>query len=1120
MKAAFIIQGLVVCLCLVAAPPPARAQTDCEFFEDTGTNTLVLRNSKVELRFDIGDQNGGGRLLDLVNKETGMDFIDDNKRPSSWFLRFRPVTSKWEASVATEGPLVKGWEKGLTSWQTEYGSDYIKLILVHEFLIGPNNGTCRVEQWVKVFDGSPYTTWRLIIYNPTDTGVTITRATHPHLRGIHVFGGDDYFITPMRRGERWEDFDFYRPETGFNIRETKYPVGGWQWVWYGNPREGLYLASYDAQALPKDFRYGYDDRDSRMEGLKGRDEEIAVTYFPFLEPGGTWASPVTEVGLKSGPGWYWGADRYREEIIEKYAGWSRQYPLWLEEAHSLSCGTVDKFDLYDEEFSTHWHPYGNYNMWDQESPDRNNAAYFWPRCKIRDDRGGEQAMITGMAACHQQGDRVIFFTNISLANEAGWWYLQNPGESLLNDEGEKVWREFPYEGQDRRFYDQCFYSQVLRDRVVSDHRVLKESGLDGVFLDCMLVFNERFCYDPGHGHDSPVTAGGPGLIGYMQRLNNEVWRNPSIGDRTGDGTDCIIAIEAVNDFLIPYVDYWAMHHLSGYEGVLSGDNDYPEVARYLLPGVFGCLKQGEDAEAVSWPQASFVFGCKLGPKRYPYFPDRSAYYAAYDAAPGAFYHGTFKADLGLTASGAGNLKAFSFVSSGGNTVVVTIWNRDSIQRDINVHLDLSAIGISGSVVEAFDLWTPPRQLYWTDGSSFTSTVPADSVTAVKLRLVLGPTPTPTLTPPPTATPSPTLTPVPSKTPTPTPTATRTPTPTITLTPTITPTPTATPHEPRKLAMMKREGENDLNLYYYNCPSIGDIKYSDAQRSNPAALARDLWMIPRGNDAIGISAIEVTGDTEDELLVLAREGVSDINLYLFNSLVPGDLTYWDAEARNPSPLARDLWIVPSGNDAAGITAIDIDGGREEVAVLKRDGGGDINLYIYNSLAPGDWTYWDALARNPSAIARDFWAVPSGNDAIGLAALDVNSDGRKELAILKREGQNDVNLYLYNAPVPGDWTYWDSYARNPSPVARDLWIIPAGNDFKGMTAVDMDLSALDELAVLKVENGIDVNLYLYNAPRPGDWTYWDAAARNPAPLARDLWIIPSGNSAAGLTSVRLE
>ncbi|MDP8248878.1 MAG: hypothetical protein P9M00_12120 [Candidatus Tritonobacter lacicola] len=1102
---------LVVCLCTAYAPPPAHTQQDC-YFNDTG-DYLVLGNSKVELHFD----KTYGKLLSLINRDTGTDFVDATHNTSSWFLRYHNNPDKWETSHdRSRTTVVRGWEKPLTEkpltgrekWEAIPGSGYIELNMYHSFTLG--TGECTVTQRVRVLDGSPFTRWRIIIDNPatdtdTDTGRTIVSVTYPHIRGLNVLEGDDYCITPHRRGERWENFNFERilPSGTVHIRGARYPLCGWQWVWYGNDVEGLYYAALDKDAVAKSFRYGYDDRQNGSLGGAGRankDEEIALTQFPFLEPGGgyyndgIWYSTVLEIGIKSGPGWYWGADRYREFIENPNTGWTRDYPDWAKEAHSFIWWTVDRFAEYDEELLNKWEENQNHNLMDQQWYEDGSSQYYWPRFVLKGSKGTREELEGAMQVCEQQQDHVIYFTNIFHADRDGAWFGANPLESVIKPDGSRAYVEWPYM-QGKLFYQQSFHSEALRYTVINDHEEIKDAGVDGAWLDCVMVFApEIFCYGSDHGHYSPAHAMGPGLTGFLKRLNDEVWRVP------GEGTGRILGIEGISDFLIPYVDLWSMNHLSGYQGTAEGggtERDYPEVARYLLPGVFGSLMKertpGVPDKTEPWPQASFTFGCKLAGGPINPYVDHTKYYAAYDAAPDAFYHGSFKAGLGLTASGAVNLKAFSFVGSGGDTVVVTIWNRDSVQKNITVTLDLSAIGITGTVTGAVDLMG--RDITWPlGGASFTSTVPADDVTAVKLTLYLGPTPTPTITP--TATPS--------------------------NTPTVTGTPTPSPAGPRKLALMKRENLNDSNLYYYNCPAVGSMDYYAAKGSNESALARDMWIIPAGNDSINAAAIELTGDTSDELLVLTKEGTGDVNLYIYNTLVEGDWTYWDANARNPDPLARDLWIIPSGNDAVGMAAIDVDGhGQErEIALLKKEGAGDVNLYLYNSPLPGDWTYWDADARNPSALARDMWIIPAGNDAVGIAALDVTEDGRKELAILKKEGAGDVNLYIYNCPLPGDRTYWDALSRNPTPLARDMWIIPGGNDAIALSAIDMDLDMTDELAILKLENGGDMNLYFYNAPRPGDWTYWDADARNPDQLARDLWIIPSGNDASAMTAVRIE
>ena len=324
----------------------------------------------------------------------------------------------------------------------------------------------------------------------------------------------------------------------------------------------------------------------------------------------------------------------------------------------------------------------------------------------------------------------------------------------------------------------------------------------------------------------------------------------------------------------------------------------------------------------------------------------------------------------------------------------------------------------------------------------------------------------------------------------------------------------------KLAVMKKQGVSDLNLYYYNSLVPGEYTYWDALRRNPAPYCRDLWFVPAGNNAVAMASVSDSGP--DDLYVMKKRGEGDLDLFRFSGLVGGDWTFQDNLARNGWPLARDYWIVPRGTDAIGMAAADISvplDGREELAVLKRQGPIDMNLYYYNTLETGDWRYWDCYARNPSPLARDLWIIPRGNNADGFASFALD-DADSKLAIVRREGVNDQNLYVYNNLLPGDWRYWDCYARNPSPLARDLWVIPAGNGASCLAAIDADNDGSDELAVVKEGGPAGFILYYYNAPLPGDWTYWDAIARNPSPLAMDAWSIPSGGEIAAITAARSE
>ena len=259
----------------------------------------------------------------------------------------------------------------------------------------------------------------------------------------------------------------------------------------------------------------------------------------------------------------------------------------------------------------------------------------------------------------------------------------------------------------------------------------------------------------------------------------------------------------------------------------------------------------------------------------------------------------------------------------------------------------------------------------------------------------------------------------------------------------------------------------------------------------------------------------TGPTPTPLpvvpLALMKNENGDYTLYGYNVPVAGDWTYWDAAARNPSPLARDLWLIPSGNNTVAMTEVDANAaGEQELAVLKAKSGFDYNIYLYNGPVPGDWAYWDAVSRNPSPLARDFWMIPSGNDTVIIA------DGGSRIASMKNPG-GDYNLYLYKSPAPGDWIYWDAAARNPSPLARDFWVIPGGNDTVAMCGLDtIGDGDVDSLQVVRNQGG-DYSVYLWNMLAPGDWTYWDAIARNPSARAKDLWVVPARNDIAQVVGV---
>ena len=249
---------------------------------------------------------------------------------------------------------------------------------------------------------------------------------------------------------------------------------------------------------------------------------------------------------------------------------------------------------------------------------------------------------------------------------------------------------------------------------------------------------------------------------------------------------------------------------------------------------------------------------------------------------------------------------------------------------------------------------------------------------------------------------------------------------------------------QELAVMKSSSGNHT-LYIYNTPMRTDITQAAAQARNSAnGLAYDTWVITGGNDTVDIAEVgDVNDDGFEDLATIVNDEGS-LELYLWNAPLPGDNTYAEALLRNPSPLARDFWNIPSGDDLICIAGVDTDAdGESDKLVIEKVESGNATLSLYNIPVPGDWTYWDTTARNPSPWARDYWIIPSGNEPRKMAGVWTEGQA-DELGVMEETSTGSFTFYLYNLPAEGNWNYWDAFARNPSPRAKDSWFIGASFD----------------------------------------------------------------------------
>lgn len=218
---------------------------------------------------------------------------------------------------------------------------------------------------------------------------------------------------------------------------------------------------------------------------------------------------------------------------------------------------------------------------------------------------------------------------------------------------------------------------------------------------------------------------------------------------------------------------------------------------------------------------------------------------------------------------------------------------------------------------------------------------------------------------------------------------------------------------KELAVMKNDG-GDYNLYVYNSP----------QGSSPQLIrAMDLWNIPSGDNVIAIAGVDYNGDGRDELAVMKNEN-RDYNMYIYFAPTTTEATYL---------IGGDKWNIPSGDNVIAMTGIDIDGDfRDEIAVMKNEGG-DHNLYIYR--APNGMV-------SAELAGTDKWAIPSGDNTIGITGVDINGDGRDEIGIIKNE-EGDHNFYVYQAPIGTGAMQL---------LSGDKWNIPSGDNVVGIATVE--------------------------------------------------------------------
>jgi hypothetical protein len=248
---------------------------------------------------------------------------------------------------------------------------------------------------------------------------------------------------------------------------------------------------------------------------------------------------------------------------------------------------------------------------------------------------------------------------------------------------------------------------------------------------------------------------------------------------------------------------------------------------------------------------------------------------------------------------------------------------------------------------------------------------------------------------------------------------------------------AAPPKADDVGVLKNNGASDNSLFVYTAPvgvQKGTLKGTD-------------WWSGDGN-TVAIAGGDFDGNGVAEIAYLKQVTATDFTLLVYTAPVgtqKGTLIGTDYTNYDGTPVA--------------LAAVDIDGnGTDEIAVLKKAGPTDYNLYVYT--APQG-------VQKGTLKGADWWSY-DGN-AVAIAGVDIDGNRMDEVAVLKQPAANDFTLQVYTAPQG---------VQKGTLKGTDRWNYD-GNTV-AIAGVDIDGNGTDEIAVLKKAGATDYNLYIYTAP----------------------------------------
>ena len=683
---------------------------DCYFHETD--DALLLGNSAIEIRLD--PESGG--VVGLCNKTRRLEYLHAGPRSELFRLVYASTryhgTPPDDAWSAVEGTVVRGSGQRMAARHFAETAGGARLTMHYDGLqLEKRSIAVALTVSIDLRDGDEETIWRIEGRN-LDDGV-VKEVHFPLLHGLNPLQA---LIMPNESGQRLADpVDALSDE--LPVVWLEYPGrGSMQWFDTYSAEAGLYLASYDRALHYTRMCFG------RLG--EGPEAGMWLVKYPFAPKGASWASPPLAVGLHTGD-WHWGADRYRTWL----ESWREQaeVPSSVREMigglreMGIKGQTGSVMHAYDDmpvmaaqvAQSPRGGPFMVYG-WMYDGHDT-----FFPEYRAIPDLGGGAALKAAVDSVHQEGATVTAYMNGRLASVdtetykrsgKGWSVLGKAPHLGANTvdfyELHEAWNKTRADPPAALGWHAVMCPSVAewRDHLVGEvRRVIGEYGFDGIFLDQPGSYYAELCYNERHGHSSPATAWGPGLLELFRQVREEMRRiNP----------EAVLWTEGMNDAFGQFMDYGMDKNPLWPPMRIHPDCEtFVEMWRYTLPDAIivndpGTYSYPPSQDPVYGPAYLFVLGVRgifAGSGRGIERGDGDASERALRGAVVAkierlsiagsayLFHGRFMDDRGLRMTDPALLAKVYARASG---LAVPVWNTGEAATRAEMIVDVRVCGLS------------------------------------------------------------------------------------------------------------------------------------------------------------------------------------------------------------------------------------------------------------------------------------------------------------------------------------------------------------------------------------------------------------------------------------------